>query len=420
MYGHSLWREFILKLHELNDMTIGNNMSLPHQAEPKSWRRKMLPRNPTEIHRVATPLELLFDLVFVIAISVAGVQLHHGLAEHHFSQIVPLYQMVFFAIWWAWVNFSWFASAYDNDDVPYRMMVFVQIVGSLVIAAGIPAIFKSQDFSVVIIGYVIMRLMLVVQWIRAGLSDPSHRDTAFRYAFGIVLVQIVWVIYQWQAAWLGQWGFVLCACLEMLVPMWAEKCNQTPWHPHHISERYSLLTLIVLGETILASFTAVQTAIDNSQLSANLISLMVGGMIMMFAIWWSYFDRPAHHILTSFSRAFAWGYGHYFVFMSIAALGAGLAVGVDTITAHAHLSQALAGYVIAIPLSIYSVAIWLVHDIHVEQGWRKILHPLSILPILLFPMFFSVGCATLVMGVYYAVCQAIRPVLIGHHTQQVH
>ena len=53
--------------------------------------------------------------------------------------------MVFFAIWWAWMNFTWFASAYDNDDVPYRLTVLVQIAGSLVMAAGIPRLFAEQQ-----------------------------------------------------------------------------------------------------------------------------------------------------------------------------------------------------------------------------------------------------------------------------------
>ncbi|MDW7493549.1 low temperature requirement protein A, partial [Klebsiella pneumoniae] len=73
---------------------------------------------------------------------------------------------------WAWMNFSWFASAYDNDDALYRCLTFVQIVGSLVMAAGIPDVFHSQDFDIIIVGYVIMRLALVTQWLRAAKHDP--------------------------------------------------------------------------------------------------------------------------------------------------------------------------------------------------------------------------------------------------------
>ncbi|WP_147508945.1 low temperature requirement protein A, partial [Acinetobacter baumannii] len=103
----------------------------------------------------------LFDLIFVVAIATAGQQLHHAIIENHLWHALPSYLIVFFALWWAWMNFSWFASAYDNDDALYRCLTFVQIVGSLVMAAGIPDVFRSQDFDIIIVGYVIMRLALV-------------------------------------------------------------------------------------------------------------------------------------------------------------------------------------------------------------------------------------------------------------------
>src|SRR6187402_3508026 len=79
----------------------------------------MRARSPHEPHRAATPLELLFDLVFVVAIAQAAAGLHHSIAEAHVLAGLAGYLMVFFAIWWAWMNFTWFASAYDCDDVPY-------------------------------------------------------------------------------------------------------------------------------------------------------------------------------------------------------------------------------------------------------------------------------------------------------------
>ena len=82
--------------------------------------------------------------------------------------------MVFFAIWWAWMAFTWFASAYDCDDVPYRLLVFVQIAGALLMAAGITAMFETRTPNIATVGgYVVMRLALVVQWLRASASDPD-------------------------------------------------------------------------------------------------------------------------------------------------------------------------------------------------------------------------------------------------------
>ena len=120
----------------------------------------LVPRSPTEEHRAATPLELFVDLCFVVAIAQAAASLHHALAENHLSQALIGFPMVFFAIWWAWIQFTWFASSYDNDDAVYRIATFVQVAGILVLAAGVPDAFNN-DFGIMVVGYVIVRLALV-------------------------------------------------------------------------------------------------------------------------------------------------------------------------------------------------------------------------------------------------------------------
>ena len=94
--------------------------------------------------------------------------------------------MVFFAIWWAWMNFTWFASAYDCDDVPYRLAVFVQIAGALVMAAGVAGDVRGEDAEPDGDQLVtsLMRFAMVAQWLRAAAADPSHRVTALRYRLG--------------------------------------------------------------------------------------------------------------------------------------------------------------------------------------------------------------------------------------------
>ena len=53
--------------------------------------------------------------------------------------------MAFFGVWWAWMNFTWFASAHDADDVPYRLLTLVQITGVLVYAAAVPRTVEDHD-----------------------------------------------------------------------------------------------------------------------------------------------------------------------------------------------------------------------------------------------------------------------------------
>lgn len=371
------------------------------QQKKKPWRLPMYPRDKHQHERVATPLELLFDLVFVVAIATAGQQLHHAIIENHFMHVLPIYLIVFFAIWWAWMNFTWFASAYDNDDVPYRITTFVQIVGSLIFASGIPQAFQQNDFSIIVIGYIVMRVAMVVQWIRASIDDVAGRTTARRYAIGIIAVQFGWFLFGFNYIPFSYSVITVLIFMEMLMPIWAEKDRATPWHPHHIAERYSLLTIIVLGESILSGFNAVNEAVKNSNLGMELICLMLGSLMMMFSMWWAYFDRKAHQLLTSQKRAFIWGYGHYFIFASIAAVGAGLAAAVDIGTKHAEISNIYGAYLVAIPLIIYTFMLWLLHDFAFLKGIQRWLYPVSILIIFLVPLSGNIGYSIFVMGLVY-------------------
>jgi low temperature requirement protein LtrA len=105
--------------------------------------RRMRGRDPNQFHRVATPLELLFDLTFVIAFGLAASQFAHALAEGHYATALIGFGFASFAISWAWINFSWFSSAYDTDDWIFRVVTMVQMIGVLVLAIGLPRMFAS-------------------------------------------------------------------------------------------------------------------------------------------------------------------------------------------------------------------------------------------------------------------------------------
>jgi low temperature requirement protein LtrA len=95
---------------------LSQHLSRAHPA------RRMTGRDPQEEHRASTPLELLFDLTFTVAFGVAATQLAHGFADNHVAAALPAFGFCVFAISWAWINFSWFASAYDTNDWIYRLM----------------------------------------------------------------------------------------------------------------------------------------------------------------------------------------------------------------------------------------------------------------------------------------------------------
>ena len=143
--------------------------------------RRMRGRDPHEPHRTATPLELLFDLTFATSFGLAASAVAPVLAEGHFIAGLAGFGFASFAICWAWINFSWFSSAYDTDDWIFRIVTMVQMIGVLVLGAGVQHMFISiegsgrLDNSIMVLGYVIMRVALVFQWLRAAKDDPARR-----------------------------------------------------------------------------------------------------------------------------------------------------------------------------------------------------------------------------------------------------
>jgi low temperature requirement protein LtrA len=323
-----------------------------------AWYRPMVARATDEEHRSATVLELFFDLCFVVAVASAASALHHEIAEDHVGDGVVGYASVFFAIWWAWMNFTWFASAYDTDDVAYRLTTLVQIAGALILAAGVPDAMEGGDFTAITIGYVVMRLAMVTQWLRAAGTDPPHRRSALRYAAGITILQVFWVLRLFLPEGPGYAGFLVLVAGELAVPVWAERAASTTWHPRHIAERYGLFTLIVLGECVLASTLAIQAALKEDAVLGDLATTAVGGLLTVFGMWWLYFAKESHGFLTSLRAGIVWGYGHYLIFASAAAVGAGLAVNVDYVTHHAAIGARGAAAAFTIPVALFLVAVW--------------------------------------------------------------
>jgi low temperature requirement protein LtrA len=330
----------------------------PNATPGGAWYRPMVARATDEEHRSATVLELFFDLCFVVAVAQAASALHDQIAEDHVGDGVVGYAMVFFAIWWAWMNFTWFASAYDTDDVAYRLTTLVQIAGALILAAGVPDAMDGSDFAVITLGYVVMRLAMVTQWLRAAAADPPHRRSSLRFAAAIAVVQLGWVLRLALPEGLGMASFLVLAAAELAIPIWAERAAPTSWHPGHIAERYGLFTLIVLGECVLASTVAIQTALDENAALADLATTAAGGLLTVFGMWWLYFGKEASEFLTSLRAGIVWGYGHYLVFASAAAVGAGLAVNVDYVTHHAAIGARGSAAAFTIPVALFLLAVW--------------------------------------------------------------
>lgn len=324
----------------------------------RPWRRRMEARDPAERHRVASSLELFFDLCFVVAVGADAARLEHALAEGHVASGVAAFLVIFAAINWSWLNYAWFASAYDTDDTYYRLATMVVMAGALVLSAGVPRAFDDRDLRVLAVGYAIMRLGLESQRLRAAGGDPAHRTTMLRFVAGESACAAYWLVLAFAApeGW-QPWLIVIGIAAELLVPPWAEAAGRTTWHPHHITERYGLMTIIVLGEVVLSSTGAVRDALSG-EATLELYMIAAGGLVTVFGMWWVYFSMSSAGLLTNLRRAIAWGYGHYVIYASGAAVGAGIAVNAARATHEAHIPAGTAGLALTLPVFFYLLVVW--------------------------------------------------------------
>ncbi|MEI7056175.1 low temperature requirement protein A [Nocardioides sp. CCNWLW239] len=337
--------------------------------------RQMNGRDPHEVHRAATPLELLFDLTFVVAFGVSGNELAHQLAEGHIAAGIVAFCFASFAICWAWINYSWMASAYDTDDWAFRLLTMVQMVGVIIMALGLPAMFESVHDGerlhneVMIAGYVVMRVALCGQWLRAWRQDPGRRGAHQVYLTSLLTAQVLWCIIAILPlhVTVAFAAMMLPLVIELAGPFVAERrFGGTPWHADHIAERYGLLTIITLGEGVIGTVTILSAIIQDPDLGWSLgaVLLLAAGIGLTFGQWWTYFTIPwAAMLERRRDRSFLWGYGHILLFASIAATGAGLHVAVYLIEDHSKLSEVGTVLAVAVPVGVYALVLYLLYNL---------------------------------------------------------
>ncbi len=341
------------------------------------------PRDPDEPHRVSTQLELLFDLVTVVALAAVTAGLHHAISEGHGVEKLPVFILLFVVIWWAWMNFTWFASAFDNDGVGYRITVMFIMTGELIFAGGAGHIFRTLDIGWGVVGWTIMRLGMAALWLRAS-ANPEYRTTSRRYAIGILVAQACWIAFYFIAkpgSAVFYPLFVLFFSFEIAVPVFAEKMRKTPFHRHHIIERYGLLMIISLGE-VMTAISLGFAALHEYGFSRPAIVTGASGVIIVFAIFSIYFCEREHLTSRAQTTAIAWGYSHVLIFGAVAVLGAGISSKSDIDTSSIHATSEVVSRWIGSALALFFAVLWFARDRNIELGHRRVALPAMALAVI--------------------------------------
>jgi len=228
-----------------------------------------------------TPLELFFDLVFVLALTRCS-----GLmGSEHLWRNVAQGLLVLGVLWWAWVGYAWLTSVVDPDEWLPRVVVFVAMAGMLVMAICVPHVFDDQAFALAFAGaYAVVRIAHIFLFAIAAEDDPDLARAVTALAGGMVVGVSLIVVAAFCDGWVQGLLWFLALAADMAAPY---LFGSDGWHlePAHFAERHGLIVIIALGESIVALGAGVADALDGT-----VIVTAVLGVALAAAMWWSYFD----------------------------------------------------------------------------------------------------------------------------------
>ena len=337
---------------------------------------RMIGRDPHESHRSATPLELLYDLTFVIGFGVAADELAHALAADHVIVGLGGFAFAMFAVVWAWIQYTWFASAYDTDDWICRLMVMVQMLGVVILALGLPDMFASLedgdrlDNRVMVLGYVVMRVPMVAMWLRAAGADPTHRRAPMVYVTTILVSQAIWCLIALAEMSVRTTFSVMIVpvLVELGGPVFANGCRPTSdpvaRTPHRRAIRPARHHRARRGAARHGRRPERDRRTGRAGWTWDVAVISFAGVSLIFGMWWIYFVLPSGDLLERHrGRGLLWGYSHFPLLAGLVAVGAGLHVAAYFVEHHSELGIFATVLTVAVPLAAYVLGVFALYTL---------------------------------------------------------
>ena len=274
--------------------------------------------DPSE-NRHATWLELFFDLIFVVAIAKAAHVLQHPHHGHIEGISYFKYVLIMIPVWWAWVGATMFANRFDCEDIYQRLMSFAQMFFVIILAAHISTEFDSY-YKGFLFSYAAIRFLTVAMYVRASLNNPESRSVSnfLARAFGAgTLISLFSLFFDGITRYIVLYvgiGF------DMVMPLMARKRLQAiPVHAHHLPERFGLLTIILLGESVLS----LANSFDTLLWTPLPLTLAACGFIMVCSLWWLYFENIERRIVGQhLGHGHGILYSHFLIYIGLGGIAA--------------------------------------------------------------------------------------------------
>ena len=229
-----------------------------------------------------TPLELFFDLVFVLAITQCTALMAHENSWAGLAKGV----LVLAILWWAWVGYAWLTSVVDPEEGIVRAVIFAAMAALLVCALCVPTVF-GDGAAIFAVAYAIVRFAQIGLFVIASREDPQLRHSVAGLAISTAIGCALIAAAAFTTGALQGALWVLALTLDMGGPLFIDTEG---WRlvPHHFAERHGLIVLIALGESVVAIGAGADHVVD-----ASIATAAVVGIVAVSALWWMYFDVVA-------------------------------------------------------------------------------------------------------------------------------
>ncbi|MCB1025305.1 MAG: low temperature requirement protein A [Acidobacteria bacterium] len=282
-------------------------------------RPRLLTLDTEGSERHASWLELFFDLVFVLAVAKTA----HILTSHTDPAGFLKFTVLFIPVWWSWVGYTFYADRFETNEAAYRVLTFMGMLAVIGLSLCLEESFTPQGDLPFIVCYILVRIVLIVLYIRSAYYVPLARTFSLQFIVGLgitCMLLLISVLFDPPVRYVI-WGLALFA--ELATPYINIKLTRIfPIDHSHIPERLGLFTIIVLGEAVVSTANGASgVAWDLSTISSACL-----GFAMAVCIWWIVFDFVEDSGIRSkslFAR-FVFLYGHFFIVASIIVIGIGV------------------------------------------------------------------------------------------------
>lgn len=296
---------------------------------------------PDNIKR-ANWLELLFDLIFVYAVAKATHILAHAHNGHIEVKQYIAFILVMIPIWWAWTGHTLFATRFDTEDIGQRMLTLAQMLAVIFWTSYINADFDTY-FRGYLLFYVVIRVLLVLMYWRVARNNLSavlitkHLTTGFLIGLSVAMCSLLLepplryiVLYAGLA-------------IEIITPLLSRNIlKMVPVKSHHLPERYGLLTIILLGESVIM----IATKLNEVQWTISTVSAAICGFCIISSLWWIYFNLMERHVI---GKELDTGqhiiYGHLFLYAGLSSIAVFIGFSIiPELTLTSHLMVFFSGF----------------------------------------------------------------------------